>query len=189
MGKDGQGEGGLKGGERIGDEPLPVNSQSQILRHDLVVLNRLHASLLERLAKLLEGGVVVQLGSEGKSSRPGKDGRDRVGRRLVAYTSKFPNPMRTNVSFIHRAKGKGTRKEGRGGGGRTLLVLSVVPRNRSMSSLSLHRLSIRRHQLRRHHTQRPVTLCDNVRLVHQPSDFRRVSTFFSDEGNNGRRSE
>lgn len=63
---------------------LSVDSQREILSHDTVLLNALHTALLESGAELLQRLVRVELGSEGKTSGPGKDRRDGVGRGLVA---------------------------------------------------------------------------------------------------------
>jgi len=73
----------------IGSDPMftghlgTVHGKGQILGHDSVNVNGLGTSLLELGGKLGEFGGVVELGSERKTSSPGKDGSDRVGRRLV----------------------------------------------------------------------------------------------------------
>jgi hypothetical protein len=61
-----------------------VHGKGQILGHDSVNIDGLGTSLLELGGKLGEFGSIVELGSERETSSPGKDGSDRVGRRLVA---------------------------------------------------------------------------------------------------------
>lgn len=61
-----------------------MNRQSQILGHDTLLSNALHASSLEGSAELVELRVGVELGSESESSSPGEDGSDGVGGGLVS---------------------------------------------------------------------------------------------------------
>jgi hypothetical protein len=74
----------------IGSDPVftghlgTVHSQGKILGHDSVYIDRLGAALFELSGELCQLGGVVELGSEGETSGPGKDRSDRVGRGLVA---------------------------------------------------------------------------------------------------------
>jgi hypothetical protein len=74
----------------IGSDPVftghlgTVHSQGEILGHDSVDIDGLGTALFELGGKLGQLGGVVELGSEGETSGPGKDRGDRVGRGLVA---------------------------------------------------------------------------------------------------------
>lgn len=59
---------------------LALHRQSQVLGHDTVLVNDLNTGSFQVLGERLERGGLIQLGSEGKSSGPGKDGGNRVGR-------------------------------------------------------------------------------------------------------------
>ena len=74
---------------RVRDHPvltphpvLPMNRQSQILRHHPVHVNNLHARSLQRARKRLQLLVPVQVRAMQQPARPSKDRRDRVRRRL-----------------------------------------------------------------------------------------------------------
>ena len=73
----------------IGSDPVftghlgAVHSQGEILGHDSVDIDGLGAALFELSGELCQLGGVVELGSEGETSGPGKDRGDRVGRGLV----------------------------------------------------------------------------------------------------------
>lgn len=58
--------------------------QSQILRHDAVLVNRVDTSLLEALGKCNKLGSLVKLAALNETAGPGEDGGNGVGRRLVA---------------------------------------------------------------------------------------------------------
>lgn len=61
-----------------------LHRQCQVLGHDSVDVDTLDTGRLEVLGEFGELGRVVQLGSEGETAGPGEDGRDGVGRRLLA---------------------------------------------------------------------------------------------------------
>lgn len=66
-----------------------MNGQSQILSHDIVSLDSINTGLLQIKGKLLQGTVVVQVGTVVQASGPGKDGGDRVsGCGIALYTNK-----------------------------------------------------------------------------------------------------
>lgn len=62
---------------------LTLHRQSQILGHDTVLVDDFNTGSFQVLGERLERGGLVQLGSEGKPSGPGKDGGNRVGRGFV----------------------------------------------------------------------------------------------------------
>ena len=63
---------------------LAVNGQCKVLGHDSILVDDLHASLLERRAEILQGGVVVELGSVDETTGPREDGSHRVCRSFFA---------------------------------------------------------------------------------------------------------
>jgi len=63
---------------------LLAHSQGEILGHDSLLIDNVNACLFERLGELDQLGSVVELTSLGKTSAPGKDRCDRVGRCWVA---------------------------------------------------------------------------------------------------------
>ena len=61
----------------------PLHAKSKILSHE-ASLHGLNAGLLKVESKLGKGGIVVELGTMGQASGPGKDGGDGVGAGLAA---------------------------------------------------------------------------------------------------------
>ena len=61
-----------------------MNRERQVLRHDPIRINHLHARPLQRTREHLELLVPVQVRAMQKPARPRKDRRDRVRRRLPA---------------------------------------------------------------------------------------------------------
>jgi hypothetical protein len=66
---------------------LPVDTECEILRHDSIAVDGIDTACLEVASELDETLVLVPLAREYQSSRPGKDGGDRVGRGLSALMS------------------------------------------------------------------------------------------------------
>ena len=56
----------------------PVYRQRQILRHDPFLIDPLHTARFQVLTEPLERVVLVEVGTEGKPTRPGEDGCDGV---------------------------------------------------------------------------------------------------------------
>lgn len=106
---------------------LAVIDQGEILGH-LAALDSVEARLLERVGKVDQFVVLVELATECEPARPCVDGSDRVGRGLV-----------------------------------TLLVLTVVASDGTMSSLRLHNVTIRGDQFARHETERTEALRRDIR--------------------------
>lgn len=63
---------------------LPMDRKREILGHDAVLVDDLHARRLKVLAERAQLVVAIELSTVQQSSRPREDGRDRVRRRLVA---------------------------------------------------------------------------------------------------------
>jgi len=63
---------------------LLAHSEGEILGHDSLLIDNVNACLFERLGELDQLWSVVELTSLGKTSAPGKDGCDWVGRCWIA---------------------------------------------------------------------------------------------------------
>ena len=63
---------------------LSMDSESEILGHDTILVDDFDAGCLEVIAEITEGFVLVELGSVKKTPCPCEDGRDGVSGRFVA---------------------------------------------------------------------------------------------------------
>merc|ERR1719420_613928 len=70
-------------------EVLAVDAQGQVLGHG-AALDGLNAGVLEVLAEVGQGGVVVEVGAVLEAGGPGEDGGDRVGGGLLALLPEAP---------------------------------------------------------------------------------------------------
>ena len=77
--------GNVRGNVVLALHALAVNRQSQIFGHNAVDVDRLNAGLFQIRCELSQRLVLVDLGAVNQATSPSVNGRNTVGRGLVAF--------------------------------------------------------------------------------------------------------
>lgn len=127
-----------------------MNSQSQILGHDVIVLHGVDTGRFQLISEGGQGLVLIQFGTMGQPTGPGKDTGNRVGRSWITLGRKtIASQVNTLSPFSYLSY---------------LLVFTVMTSDSTMGSFGFQGLSVRCHQNRSHQPKRAIPLSQDVGL-------------------------